>query len=194
MIHRLCVFCGSSTGTNEIYSAAARELGRLLVSRGIGLVFGGGSVGLMGVIADSMLEAGGHVTGIIPHALWQREVGHRGLSEVRIVDTMHERKQLMADLADGFIAMPGGLGTFEEIFEVWTWAQLGLHAKPLGFLNVEGFYGPLLDFLDRAVTEGFVRPSFRELAIVEAEPARLLDRFAAYEPPPVQKWITRAER
>lgn len=193
MIARICVFCGSSTGSNPVYTSAARDLGQHLVSRGVGLVYGGGSVGLMGVLADSMLQSGGSVTGVIPHALWQREVGHRGLTEVHIVDTMHERKQMMAELADGFVALPGGLGTFEEIFEIWTWAQLGLHSKPLGFLNVSGFYTPLLEFLDGAVGEGFVRPQFRDLAIVESDPLRMLERFEAYVPPEVQKWITRAE-
>ena len=193
MIHRICVFCGSNVGANGAYVEAARNLGRLFAREGIALVYGGGSVGLMGELADSVLGAGGEVIGVIPHALWAREVGHRGLTDLRIVETMHERKAMMADLADAFIALPGGLGTLEEIFEIWTWAQLGLHAKPLGFLDVEGFYAPLMNFLDAATRERFVKEPHRAIAIVERDPEALLRRFDTWRPPRVEKWITREE-
>jgi uncharacterized protein (TIGR00730 family) len=193
MIQRVCVFCGSNSGSDSAYVDAARGLGQLLSREGIGLVYGGGSVGLMGELADSVLHAGGEVTGVIPHALWAREVGHRGLTDLRIVETMHERKAMMADLSDAFIALPGGLGTLEEIFEIWTWAQLGLHAKPLGFLDVNGFYSPLMQFLDRAMRERFLREPHRAIALVDADPERLLRRFDAWKPPRVEKWITREE-
>ncbi len=193
MIHRVCVFCGSNTGSDPSYADAARNLGQLLAREGVSLVYGGGSVGLMGELADSVLASGGEVIGVIPHALWAREVGHRGLTDIRIVDTMHERKALMADLADAFIALPGGLGTLEEIFEIWTWAQLGLHAKPVGFLDVNGFYAPLMQFLDRAVRERFLREEHRAIAIIERDPALLLERFDGWSPPRVEKWITREE-
>jgi uncharacterized protein (TIGR00730 family) len=193
VIRRVCVFCGSSTGSDPTFAEAARELGRLFAREGIALVYGGGSVGLMGEVADAVLSSGGEVIGVIPHALWAREVGHRGLTDLRIVDTMHERKALMADLSDAFIALPGGLGTLEEIFEVWTWAQLGLHAKPLGFLDVNGFYTPLMDFLDRAVRARFVKEAHRAVAMVARDPEALLRRFENWEPPKVEKWITRDE-
>jgi uncharacterized protein (TIGR00730 family) len=193
VIHRICVFCGSNTGTDPAYADAARHLGQLFGREGIGLVYGGGSVGLMGELADAVLAAGGEVTGVIPHALWAREVGHRGLTDLRIVDTMHERKAMMADLADAFIALPGGLGTLEEIFEIWTWAQLGLHPKPLGFLDVNGFYAPLMVFLDRAMRERFVREPHRAIAMIERDPEALLRRFDLWTPPKVEKWITRDE-
>src|SRR6185503_14872599 len=144
---RLCVFCGSSPGHDPAYGAAAAQLGRVLAERGIGLVYGGGRVGLMGILADAALAAGGEVIGVIPQALLDREIGHRGLTQLRVVDSMHSRKALMGDLADGFIALPGGIGTLEELFEVWTWAQLGLHRKPCGLLDANGFYAPLVDFL-----------------------------------------------
>lgn len=193
MIRRVCVFCGSNAGSEPLYAEAARVTGELLAREGIGLVYGGGSVGLMGEIADAVLRSGGEVIGVIPHALWAREIGHRGLTDLRIVETMHERKATMADLADAFIALPGGLGTLEEIFEIWTWAQLGLHAKPVGFLDIGGYYTPLMDFLDRAVRERFVRDEHRSIAILESEPAALLRRFDSWRPPRVQKWITRDE-
>jgi uncharacterized protein (TIGR00730 family) len=193
VIRRICVFCGSNRGHDGVYVDAARSLGRLFAREGIGLVYGGGSVGLMGELADAVLGAGGEVTGVIPHALWAREVGHRGLTDLRIVDTMHERKAMMADLSDAFIALPGGLGTFEEIFEIWTWAQLGLHAKPLGFLDVNGFYAPLMQFLDRAMKERFVRDEHRAIAMVERDAEVLLQRFDGWNPPRVEKWITRDE-
>ncbi|MFP5246901.1 MAG: TIGR00730 family Rossman fold protein, partial [Thermoanaerobaculia bacterium] len=164
-MQRICVFCGSNKGSDPAYLDAARNLGTLFAREGIALVYGGGSVGLMGELADAVLHAGGEVIGVIPHALWAREVGHRGLTDLRIVDTMHERKAMMADLADAFIALPGGLGTLEEIFEIWTWAQLGLHAKPVGFLDVNGFYTPLMQFLERAARERFLRDEHRSIAM-----------------------------
>lgn len=193
MIHRVCVFCGSNPGANEIYADAARGLGRLLAKQGIGLVYGGGSVGLMGELADATLAAGGEVIGVIPHALWAREVGHHGLTDLRIVETMHERKATMADLSDAFIALPGGLGTLEEIFEIWTWAQLGLHEKPLGFLDVGGFYTPLMSFLDSAVRARFVREPHRSIAMIDTDAETLLQRFEEWAPPRIEKWITHEE-
>jgi uncharacterized protein (TIGR00730 family) len=193
MIHRICVFCGSNPGAEPAFAEAARELGRLFAREGIALVYGGGSVGLMGELADAVLGAGGEVIGVIPHALWAREVGHRGLTDLRIVDTMHDRKAMMADLADAFIALPGGLGTFEEIFEIWTWAQLGLHQKPLGFLDVNGFYAPLMEFLDRAVRARFVKEEHRAIALLARDPEALLRRFDSWQPPRVEKWITDEE-
>jgi uncharacterized protein (TIGR00730 family) len=164
-------------------------MGRALVDAGVRLVYGGGSVGLMGVIADEVLAAGGHVTGVIPQALWDREVGHRGLSDTRIVSTMHERKALMAELSDGFIAMPGGVGTMEEFFEVWTWALLGVHAKSCGILNARGYFDPLLSFIDQMVVKRFLAREFRDMVIVEHEPAKLVRRIAEYIPPAVAKWL-----
>lgn len=193
MIHRICVFCGSNPGANEAYAEAARGLGRLFARQGIALVYGGGSVGLMGELADAVLGAGGEVIGVIPHALWAREVGHRGLTDLRIVETMHERKATMADLSDAFIALPGGLGTLEEIFEIWTWAQLGLHEKPVGFLDVGGFYAPLMTFLDAAVRARFIREPHRAIAMIDTDAESLLQRFEEWAPPRVEKWITREE-
>ena len=175
---RICVYCGSSAGARAEYAAAARELGGALADRGIGLVYGGGNVGLMGVLADAMVAASAEVIGVIPEALVARELAHQGVSELRVVGTMHERKALMADLADGFIALPGGLGTLEELFEALTWAQLGLHAKPCGLLDVAGFFDDLDRFLDRVVADGFVRPDSRARLIVETDPARLVERLA----------------
>jgi len=177
-VTRFCVYCGSSTGTRPEYAAAARELGEVMARRGIGLVHGGGNVGLMGVLADAMVAASAEVIGVIPEALVARELAHQGVSELRVVGTMHERKALMADLADGFIALPGGLGTLEELFEALTWAQLGLHAKPCGLLDVAGFFDDLDRFLDRVVADGFVRPDSRARLIVETDPARLVERLA----------------
>jgi uncharacterized protein (TIGR00730 family) len=174
---RICVFTGSKTGKRPEYHAAARQAARQLVERGYGLVYGGGNVGLMGVIADAALEWGGHVTGVIPDALVSQEVAHRGLSELRVVQSMHERKAVMADLSDGFIAMPGGIGTMEEFFEVLSWAQLGLHNKPCGLLNIGGYYDHLIRFMNHAVDQEFLKPKHRELLLVEEEPDRLLDRF-----------------
>ena len=173
----ICVFTGSRHGSLPEYAAAATELGRELAARGYGLVYGGGKVGLMTVIADRVLELKGHVTGVIPNSLVSREVAHQGLDDLRIVASMHERKALMAELSDGFIAMPGGIGTMEEFFEVLSWAQLGIHEKPCGLLNVAGYYDPLIQFLDHAVSEDFVKPKHRALLMVDSEPVKLLDRF-----------------
>jgi uncharacterized protein (TIGR00730 family) len=189
----VCVFCGSSAGNDPGFAQAASEFGVLLAREGITLVYGGGHVGLMGILADAVLANGGKVIGVIPRALWDREVGHRNLTELLVVETMHERKAMMASLADAFVALPGGLGTLEEIFEVWTWAQLGIHDKPVGFLDVDGFYAPLLAFLDHGVDAGFVREPHRAMAIVDGDGASLLQRMAEYEPPRVTKWITPQE-
>jgi uncharacterized protein (TIGR00730 family) len=185
----ICVFCGSSHGVRAQYTASARELGQLLAERGITLVYGGGRVGLMGVLADAVLAAKGRVIGVIPEFLWQREVGHTGLSELHIVHSMHERKALMADLSDAFIALPGGVGTLEEFFEIWTWGVLGLHAKPFGILNVEGFYSALVQHIDRMVTEGFLPEQFRDLVLIETDPAHLLARVSAHKPARVKQVI-----
>ena len=184
---RLCVFCGSSPGHDPAYGAAAAQLGRVLAERGIGLVYGGGRVGLMGKLADAALAAGGEVIGVIPQALVEREVGHRGLTQLRVVDSMHARKALMGELAEGFIALPGGVGTLEELFEVWSWATLGLHRKPCGLLDVGRFFAPLVEFLDRQVKAGFIHPTYRAMLVVASAPEELLDAFAAYEPP-AEKW------
>ena len=173
-MQHVCVYCGSNRGARPEYAAAATRLGRLLGERGIGLVYGGGNVGLMGVLADAALAAGAAVTGVIPQTLVDREVAHQGLTEQRIVGSMHERKALMAELGDAFIALPGGLGTLDELFEIWTWSQLGFHAKPCGLLDVAGYFQPLVAFLDRAVAEGFVRRPHRETLCLESDPERLL--------------------
>ncbi len=188
-IRRVAVFCGSNPGARPDYVAAAKALGRTLASRGIGLVYGGSNVGLMAAIADEMMDELGDVIGVIPKTLVEREVANTSLSDLRIVNSMHERKALMAELADGFIALPGGIGTLEEFFEMWTWAQLGMHRKPCGLLNAAGYYDSLLSFLDRSVEEKFVRQVHREMVIVEENPAALLDRFEAYEAPHVVKWV-----
>jgi len=176
---KICVFTGSRHGARAEYSEAAKLLGRELVARDYGLVYGGGNVGLMTVIADTVLELNGHVTGVIPDSLVGKEVAHQGLTDLRVVSSMHERKALMAELADGFIAMPGGIGTMEEFFEVLSWAQLGIHEKPCALLNVCGYYDPLIQFLDRAVADDFIKPKHRALLVVESEPADLLDRIEA---------------
>jgi uncharacterized protein (TIGR00730 family) len=180
---RLCVFCGSAHGRNPAFTTAAQDLGRELARRGIGLVYGGATVGLMGVLADAALGAGGEVIGVIPEALMVREIGHAGLTKLHVVRSMHERKALMAELADGFVALPGGFGTFEEFFEVVTWAQLGLHAKPCSLLNITGFFDPLLQLLDAAVAEGFIKPAARQSVLVESSVAGLLERLAALPAP-----------
>jgi uncharacterized protein (TIGR00730 family) len=180
---RVCVFCGSSPGVRPAYAAAARTLAGELVRRHIGLVYGGGSVGLMGVLADAALAEGGEVIGVIPGPLASRELAHTGLTEMRTVASMHERKATMASLVDGFIALPGGLGTFEETLEILTWAQLGIHRKPVGVLNVEGYYDGLLRMLTHAMREGFVRPEYFALLLFADTPADLLDRFAIWQPP-----------
>ena len=186
---RICVYCGANRGRDPAFAVAARAMGEALARRGIELVTGGGRVGLMGVIADATLEAGGRVTGVIPQALMNKELGHAGLSELIVTASMHERKAKMAELSDGFVAMPGGLGTYEELFEIWTWAQLGWHHKPCGLLNAAGFYDKLVAFLDGASEAQFLKTEHRAMLVVDADPDRLLDRFAAYTPPVVTKWI-----
>jgi len=188
-IRKICVYCGSSPGKNPAFSQAARILAKELCNRGIGLVFGGGAVGVMGVVADSMLEAGGEVIGVIPKALAVKEVAHYGLSELHVVASMHERKAMMAELADGFIALPGGWGTLEEIFEMLTWAQLGFHEKPCAILNVDGYYDGLIGFLENSFEQQFVNPLYRPLLIKAEDPTILLDQFATYNPPKVRKWM-----
>ena len=188
-MRRVTVFCGSRAGNDERYRAAARELGRELVRRGCGLVYGGGSVGLMGVIADAVLDAGGDVTGVIPTLLATRELIHPRVADMRCVPDMHARKALMAELADAFIALPGGYGTLEELFEVITWAQLGIHRKPVGLLDVAGYFGPLVELVDRAVAADFIKPKHRDLIVVDEEPAALLNRLARHEMPREPKVI-----
>lgn len=185
---RICVFCGSNSGTREDYPAAARALTQTLARRGLGLVYGGGNIGLMGELADSMLLAGGEVIGVIPRALLEKEVGHRGLTALHIVETMHQRKALMNELADAFIALPGGFGTLDEFFEILTWSQLGIHGKPCGVLNVAGYYDGLLKMLDHAVAEKFLRPAHRGLVIAETDVDALLRRLAEFTPPTAGKW------
>lgn len=189
---RICVFCGSSPGHDPRYLEAARSMGRTLAQRGIGLVYGGGSVGLMGAVADAALASGGEVIGVIPQVLQIRELAHKKLSTLHVVGSMHERKALMAELSDGFVALPGGMGTLEELSEVLTWAQLGLHARPVGLLDVAGYYQPLAEFFDRAVGAGFLRPAHRALLLVGHEPAALLDRFAAWRGPAIEHVIDRS--
>lgn len=190
-MNRICVFCGSSAGSQPVYAQAAAELGEVLAERRIGLVYGGGSVGLMGTIAKTVLAAGGEVTGVIPAALLEKELALKDLSDLRVVDSMHQRKALMADLSDAFIALPGGFGTMEELIEALTWAQLAIHAKPCGILNVSGYFDSLIEFVDHAVTEGFLRPEHRAMICFAGEPAELLDQFEAYQPPKIDKaeWI-----
>ena len=189
----VCVFCGSNPGARHVYAEAARALGRTLAERGLRLVYGGAAVGLMGTLADAALAAGGNVVGVIPGVLVAREIAHAGLTEIRVVDSMHERKSVMAELSDGFIALPGGAGTLEELFEVWTWSQLGLHRKPVGLLNVEGYFDALIAFLDHQTNERFMRREHRDMLLVDADPALLLKRFETYRPPRVEKWIRPSE-
>ena len=186
---RIAVYCGSNSGTRSAYAAAARELGMLLAREKIELVYGGGMVGLMGLVADAALKHGGHVIGVIPEKLVIKEVVHEKLPDLRIVKDMHERKALMAELADGFIALPGGYGTFEEFFEVLAWSQLGWHQKPFGLLNVAGFYSRLTDFLDHAAAEGFIRPKHRDLILVESKTETILQRLRDFRPLAEVKWI-----
>ena len=192
-MRRVCVFCGSSQGARACYADAARALGTVLARRQIGLVYGGGRVGLMGVLADTVLAAGGEVVGVIPEAMVPKELAHEGLTVLHIVGSMHERKACMAELADAFVALPGGYGTFEEFCEIVTWAQLGLHRKPCGLLNVDGYYDRLLALFDHAVAEQFVRPAHRSLVLEERDPERLLLRLAAYRAPALEQWIGREE-
>lgn len=188
---RICVFCGSSPGARPEYLHAAEQLGYTLARRNIGLVYGGARVGIMGKIAEAVLEKGGEVIGVIPKGLLEREVAFTGLADLRVVDSMHERKALMADLSDGFIALPGGLGTIEEFFEVVTWAQLGIHPKPCGLLNVEQYYNRLMDFLDHTVNEKFVELEHRAMILMDENPERLLQKFETYHPPIIDKaqWV-----
>jgi len=186
---RYCVFCGSNTGIRGEYSDLARSLGREIAHRGAELVFGGGKVGLMGIVADAAMASGGRAVGIIPEALALKEVAHHGLTELRVVDSMHTRKAAMAELSDGFIALPGGVGTFEELFEIMTWAQLGVHQKPVGLLDTNGYWQPLLAALDHARAEGFLHEDPRRVLLVESDPATLLDRFGSHVPLPRPKWL-----
>jgi hypothetical protein len=192
-LRHVCVFCGSSAGVRREYRAAAEALARELVARRIGLVYGGGAIGLMGLLADAVLGGGGRVVGVIPHALVAREIAHRGLSDLRVVQSMHERKAVMADLADAFVALPGGFGTFEELCEAITWTQLGLHRKRCGLLNVGGFYDPLLAMFDRAVSEGFIRPSGRDIVVDAVDPAALIDLLSVPPDPVEGKWLRSAD-
>ncbi len=186
----ICVYCGSSVGRRESYAVAARGLGNVLAERDIALVYGGASVGIMGAVADTVLAAGGRAIGVIPETLMRKELAHPGLTELHVTKSMHERKALMAERSDGFIALPGGVGTLEELFEVWTWAQLGLHQKPCGLLNVDGYFDKLLEFLDHTAAENFVKPEHRSLLLTETNPSALLDGFLSYTPQAVPKWIT----
>jgi len=190
-LRSICVFCGSSRGAHPAYVEAATAVGRTLAERGLTMVYGGGRVGLMGATADGALAAGGRVHGVIPTALLARELGHHGLAQLDEVNSMHERKARMAELSDGFIALPGGAGTLEEIAEVWTWAQLGLHGKPIGFLNVAGYFDGLFAFVDHAVAEAFIKPAHAAMLLRSARPAPLIDALAAYTPAPTEKWIGR---
>jgi uncharacterized protein (TIGR00730 family) len=194
-VRSVCVFCGSSSGKNPVYADSARGVGDALAMRGLELVYGAGNIGLMGVLADAVLAAGGRVFGVIPQGLMVREVAHRGLTELHVVRTMHERKALMADRADAFLALPGGYGTADELFEILTWAQLGIHAKPVGLLNVEGYFDPMLGWIDHCVHEGFVRPEHRDALLISADTDELLEmvlrRDVGPKPP---KWIGEEER
>ena len=193
-MERICVFCGASPGARPEYADATAELARLLVAEGIGVVYGGGGVGLMGVLADAVLAEGGEIIGVIPGALLDREIAHRDVADMRVVGSMHERKALMAELADAFVAAPGGIGTLEELFEVYTWAQLGLHQKPCALLNVAGYYDGIADFLAHAVEERFLRVEHLEVLMVESDPKALIDTLRAYEPnTSLPKWIDRGE-
>jgi uncharacterized protein (TIGR00730 family) len=194
-LKRICVFCGSSFGARPAYKQAAEQLGKTLATRGLGLVYGGGNVGLMGAIADATLAAGGEVIGVIPDSLLRREVGHKGLTKLLVVQTMHERKSKMADLADAFIALPGGFGTMEEFCEIVTWSQLGIQQKPCGLLNIDGYWDHLLAMLNHSVDEKFVRPENSELILVARNPDSMLERLMAWERPrQVEKWVDGAKR
>jgi uncharacterized protein (TIGR00730 family) len=185
----LCVYCGSSIGTLPVYAQAARDLARVLTNANINLVYGGGNIGLMGIIANEMLQLGAQVTGVIPQALMKKEVGHLNLTQLHVVKDMHERKAMMADLSDGFIAMPGGMGTLEELFEVLTWSQLGLHDKPIGLLNVDGFYNGLLGFMQHLIDQRFVKPEHAGLLVHADTPATLLEHMHAFQPQTASKWL-----
>lgn len=190
-MRRVCVYAGSSPGARPEFAAAARELGTLLAQRSIGVVYGGGNVGLMGALADAALAAGGEVIGVIPHSLAAKELAHVGVTQLHAVDTMHERKARMAAESDGFIALPGGIGTLEELFEALTWLQLGFHTKPIGLLNIAGYYDRLLAFLETMELERFIRPEHRTMLLVEHEPAPLLDRLLSFTASATDKWLDR---
>ncbi|RLS51310.1 MAG: TIGR00730 family Rossman fold protein [Planctomycetota bacterium] len=190
----VCVYCGSSFGNNPVYSEVARELGQTLAERQIELIYGGGRVGLMGVVADAVLAAGGRVQGVIPQALADREVAHHGLTQLHIVQSMHDRKSMMADLSEGFIALPGGIGTLEELFEIWTWAQLGIHSRPIGLLNIAGYFDRLLEFLTHAMREAFLKPAHHQAAVVSASVADLLEQMQQSPPVNVGKWLDQDQR
>jgi len=192
-LRTVCVFCAANPGAHPVYVERARAMGRYLADSGRRLVYGGGRTGLMGAIAEGALGAGGEVVGIMPKHLVDREVAHTGLTQLHVVSSMHERKALLSELSDGFLAMPGGLGTMEELFETWTWGQLGLHRKPYGLLEMHGFFAPLLGFLDHAVREGFIAAANRDLLVVDDDPARLVERMEAVEIPRVARWMTREE-
>jgi len=189
----ICVFCGSSFGTRDSYADAARATGRVIAELGYTLVYGGARVGLMGTVADAALDAGGKVIGVLPRALEDKEIGHEGLSELHLVGSMHERKAKMADLSDAFIALPGGVGTLEEIFEIWTWGQLGYHRKPCGFLNIDGYYDHLIRFLDHQTEQGFTRDVMRDMVQIAGSPQEMIGLFENYTPPSAPKWIKRDE-
>lgn len=192
-LHSLCVFCGSSPDVDDVYFTAAREVGRVIASQGRRLVYGGGRIGLMGALADAATAAGGEVIGVIPRSLLDKEVGHQGLSRLHVVASMHDRKALMAELSDGFIALPGGIGTLEEFFEIWTWAQLGLHHKPFGLLNVAGFFDPLLAFLDELADRRFLRPEHRGMLHTRPITGDLIRAMTEHQPIDVWKWLSEAE-
>jgi uncharacterized protein (TIGR00730 family) len=184
----VCVYCGSSNGAKPLYAEAARSFGRALVAADLALVYGGGKVGLMGTIADAVMEAGGRAIGVIPELLVNKEVGHNGLTELHVVPDMHQRKKMMADLSDAFVAMPGGVGTLEELFEAYTWAQLGYHQKPVALLNIDGYYDPLIAMLEHTVQEGFMRQAYHDILQVDSDPAALIARLRGYQSPPKDKW------
>ena len=192
-MRNICVFCGSQSGTDQRYSKAAVELGELLAARGHGLVYGGGHIGLMGSIADTVMQAGGTVNGVIPKPLTERELAFEAVTRLHVVSSMHERKALMASLSDAFIAMPGGFGTLEELFEVIAWAQLGIHRKPIGILNVAGFYDSLKVFVEHSITEGFVKSQYRGLFVIADQPLALLDALEKHQPPPTRRWLSEEE-
>ena len=194
MLQRVCVFCGSSLGIQPAYAQAADDIGRLLAQRGIELIYGGGNVGLMGRLADACLSHGGRAIGVMPRSLFDKEIAHNGLTELRVVESMHERKAMMADLAGAFIALPGGYGTWDEFCEVLTWSQLGLQRKACALLNVSGYYDPLLTMADRARDEGFLLDVHRDLLLADTDPVRLLDRLSTYTVPIVDKWMDRSAR
>ncbi len=193
VIKNICVYCGSSFGRVDDYGQAANALAQALVRKNIGLVYGGASIGIMGKVADEVLALGGEVLGVIPKALAHKEVAHHHLTQLRVTESMHERKMLMAELSDGFIALPGGIGTFEELFEIWTWAQLGFHHKPIGLLNISDYYDHLIQFLDHVLAEQFVKQETLDLLMVESDPDVLLDRFINYQAPPVIEWLSKEE-